>query len=111
MEMIILKSPTQPIESAALYDVYVGNQKRAVRLVAADGFELVREGEEPKGILAVDIPAAYEERLKDYTAIPKVEKQEEPDDEIIPDEPDIETEATEADYITALEELGVQFNG
>lgn len=111
MEMIILQSPTQPVESATLYDVYVGGEKRAVRLVAADGFELVRDGDEPNGIRSVDIPVAYEERVKEYAAIPKVEKPEEPAEEITPDEPDIETEATEADYITALEELGVQFNG
>lgn len=76
MEMIILQSPTQPVESATLYDVYVGGEKRAVRLVAADGFELVRDGDEPKGIRAVDIPAAYEERIKDYTSIPKIVKEE-----------------------------------
>lgn len=76
MEMIIIKSPIQPIESATLYDVYTGGEKGAVRLVAADGFELVREGEEPNGILAVDIPAAYEEHIKNYTAIPKIDKEE-----------------------------------
>ena len=77
MEMIILKSPTQPVEAATLYDVYVGNQKRAVRLVAADGFELVREGDEPNNISAVDIPAQYSERLNLYKSIPKTETEEE----------------------------------
>ena len=73
MEMIILKSPIQPIESATLYDVYTGGEKGAVRLVAADGFELVREGDGPNGILAVDIPAQYSERLSLYKTISKKE--------------------------------------
>lgn len=77
MEMIILKSPIQPIESATLYDVYTGGEKGAVRLVAADGFELVREGDGPNGILAVDIPAQYSERLSLYKTIPKKETGEE----------------------------------
>lgn len=76
MGMITLKAPTQPIESATLYDVYAGSKKLAVHLVAADGFELVREGDEPNGIRAVDIPAAYEEHVKNYTAIPKIDKEE-----------------------------------
>ena len=77
MEMIKIKSPTQPIENAEVFDIYNGSEKRAVCIIANDGFELVKEGEEPNGILAVDFPAAYEERLKDYTAIPKIEKEDE----------------------------------
>ena len=75
--MIKIKSPTQPIENAEVFDIYNGSEKRAVCIIANDGFELVKENEEPNGILAVDFPAAYEERLKDYTAIPKIEKEDE----------------------------------
>lgn len=76
MEMIKIKSPIQPIDNAEVFDIYKGNEKRAVRIIANDGFELVKENEEPTGICAVDIPAAYEERLKDYTAIPKIDKED-----------------------------------
>jgi hypothetical protein len=77
MERIIIPAPIQPIESATLYDVYAGGEKRVVRLVAADGFELVKEGEEPNGIRAVDIPAQYSERISIYKSIPKTETEEE----------------------------------
>lgn len=77
METIKIKSPSQPIENAEVFDIYNGSEKRAVRIVAKDGFELVKEKDEPTGICAVDIPAAYEERLKDYTAIQKIYKEEE----------------------------------
>ena len=108
MEMIILKALTQPVDSATLYDVFVGGDKRAVRIVAADGFELVREDEEPNGIRSVDIPAMYEERVNLYKAIPLVVKPDEPEIEV--EEPEVKEQATEADYINALEELGVSFN-
>lgn len=77
MDMIKIKSPTQQIENAEIFDIYKGNEKRAVRIIANEGFELVKEKDEPTGICAVDIPAAYEERLKDYTAIQKIYKEEE----------------------------------
>lgn len=101
-----IKSQTQPIENAEVFDIYSNNRKIAVRLVADKGFELVKEGEGYVNITTVDIPAMYEERVCLYTAIPWVEKTETPDI----DEPETETEATETDYINALKELGVNFN-
>lgn len=77
MEMIRIKSVTQPIENAEVFDIYKGNEKRAIRIVANDGFEFVKENEEPCNIRSVDIPAMYEERLNLYTAIPWVEITEE----------------------------------
>lgn len=76
MGIMKIKSQTQPIENAELFDIYSNGEKLAIRIVANEGFELVREGEEPNGIRAVDIPAAYEERIKDYTTIPKIDKEE-----------------------------------
>ena len=76
MEMIKIKSPTQPIENAEVFDIYKGNEKRAVRIIANDGFELVKEKEEPCNIRSVDIPAMYEERVNLYKTIPWVEEPE-----------------------------------
>ena len=104
--MIRIKSVTQPIENAEVFDIYKGNEKRAVRIIANDGFELVKENDEPSNICSVDIPAIYEERVSLYKAIPWVEITETPDIEIEGDEPETETQATETDYINALEELG-----
>ena len=75
--MMKIKSQTQPIENAEVFDIYSNDKKIAVRLVAADGFELVREGDEPNNISAVDIPAQYSERLNLYKSIPKTETEEE----------------------------------
>lgn len=75
--MMKIKSQTQPIENAEVFDIYSNDKKIAVRLVAADGFELVREGDEPNNISAVDIPAQYSERLNLYKSIPKTETGEE----------------------------------
>ena len=75
--MMKIKSKTQPIVNAEVFDIYSNDKKIAVRLVAADGFELVREGDEPNNISAVDIPAQYSERLSLYKTIPKKETGEE----------------------------------
>ena len=107
--MIRIKSVTQPIENAEVFDIYKGNEKRAVRIIANDGFELVKENDEPNNIRSVDIPAMYEERVNLYKAIYWVEKPEIEEPEI-PEEPETETEATEDDYINALKELGVEFD-
>jgi hypothetical protein len=106
--MIKIKSQTQPIENAEVFDVYSDSKKIVVCIVANEGFELVKEGEEPANIIRVDIPAMYEERVSLYKAIPWVEIPEEPEIPEVPEEP--ETQATETDYINALEELGVNFN-
>lgn len=110
MEVKTIKSQTQPIENAEVFDIYSDNKKIAIRIVAVDGFELVKEGEEPSNIRTVDIPAMYEERVNLYKVIPWVEIPEEPEIPEVPEEPETETQATEADYINAFEELGVQFN-
>lgn len=47
----------------------------------------------------------------DYNNFVVIAESEIPEAPEIPEEPETETEATEADYVTALEELGVQFNG
>lgn len=106
--MIKIKSQTQPIENAEVFDIYSDSKKIAICIVANEGFELVKEGEEPANISRVDIPAMYEERVNLYIAIPWVEKPDEPEIEV--EEPETETEATESDYINALKELGVSFN-
>lgn len=103
-----IKSQTQPIENAEVFDIYSDSKKIALCIVAEEGFELVKEGEEPANISRVDIPAMYEERVNLYKAIPWVEKTETPDIDEDVDEP--ETEATETDYINALKEFGVSFN-
>lgn len=107
--MMKIKSQTQPIENAEVFDIYSDGEKTAVRIVAYEGFELVKEGEEPIDIRSVDIPALYEEMVNSYKAILWVEKPEIEEPEI-PEEPEPETQATEEDYINALEELGVNFN-
>ena len=109
MEIMKIKSQTQPIENAEVFDIYSGGEKTAVRIVAYEGFELVKEGEEPTDIRSVDIPAMYEERVALYKSIHWVEKPEIEEPEI-PEEPETETEATEDDYINALKELGVEFD-
>jgi hypothetical protein len=103
-----IKSQTQPIENAEVFDIYSNNRKIAVRIVADKGFELVKEGEGYVNITTVDIPAMYEERVSLYKAIPWVEKPDEPEIEV--EEPEIETQATETDYINDLKELGVEFD-
>ena len=110
--MMKIKSQTQPIENAEVFDVYSDNKKIAICIVANDGFELVKESEEPNNTSRVDIPAMYEERVTLYSAIPWVEITKEPEFDVEPETPDVseETEATETDYINALEELGVNFN-
>ena len=111
--MMKIKSPTQPIENAEIFDIYSDSKKIAIRIVAVDDFELVKEGEEPSNIRTVDIPAVYEERVNLYKAIPWVEiseTPEEPEEPTIPEQPEPETQATEEDYINALEELGVNFD-
>lgn len=110
MEMIKIKSPIQPIDNAEVFDIYKGNEKRAVRIIANDGFELVKENDEPSNVCSVDIPAMYEERVNLYKAIPWVEIPDEPEIPEVPEEPKTETQATETDYINALKELGVNFN-
>lgn len=110
MAVKTIKSQTQPIKNAEVFDIYSDNKKIAVRIVVNNGFELVLEGEEPSGVRLVDIPAMYEERVNLYTAIPWVEKPI-PDIDVEPEEPETETQATEEDYINALKELGVQFDG
>ncbi|MBP3939499.1 MAG: hypothetical protein IK955_08820 [Clostridia bacterium] len=77
MEKLTLVSAEQPVENAVLYDVYFGAKLVAVHLVANDGFELVKENDEPNGIGTVDIPAQYSERLNLYKSIPKTEMEEE----------------------------------
>lgn len=109
MEMIKIKSQTQPIENAEVFDIYSDSKKIAVCIVAFDGYELVKENEEPNNIRSVDIPALYEERVNSYKAILWVEKPEIEEPEI-PEEPETETQATEEDYINALKELGVEFD-
>lgn len=74
--MMKIKSQTQLIENAEVFDIYSDSNKIAVRIVAADGFELAKEGEEPNGIRSVDIPAQYSDRLKLYKSIPKTETEE-----------------------------------
>lgn len=108
--MMKIKSQTQPIENAELFDIYSNGEKLAIRIVAVDDFELVKEGEEPSNIRTVDIPAVYEERVNLYKAIPWVEISEEPEIPEVPEKPETATQATETDYINALEELGVQFD-
>lgn len=108
--MIKIKSPTQPIENAEVFDVYSDNKKIAICITANEGYELVKEGEEPANIRRVDIPAMYEERVNLYKAIPWVEIPEEPETPEVPEEPETETQATEEDYIDALKELGVNFD-
>lgn len=108
--MIRIKSPSQPIENAEVFDIYNGSEKRAICIVANDGFELVKENDEPNNIRSVDIPAMYEERVNLYKAIYWVEKPEIEEPEIEVEEPETETQATETDYINALKELGVSFN-
>lgn len=79
MELIRIKSVIQPIENAEVFDVYNDSEKRSICIVANDGFELIKEGEEPNNISRVDIPAMYEERVNLYKAIPWVEITEEPE--------------------------------
>lgn len=74
--MMKIKSQTQPIENAEVFDIYADSEKIAIRIIAVEGYELVKENEEPSSIRSVDIPAVYEERLKDYTSIPKTEKED-----------------------------------
>lgn len=107
----IKENRQQPIDNATLFDVYVDDKKIAVRIISADGYELVKEDEEPSNIRSVDIPAMYEERINSYKSILWVEKPEIEEPEIEVEEPETETEATEEDYINALKELGVNFNG
>ena len=76
MEKLTIISPTQPVENAKLENVYIKSKMVAVRLNAMEGFELVKNGEEPNGIVTVDIPVPYEERLKSYTAIQRIETEE-----------------------------------
>lgn len=77
--MMKIKSQTQPIENAEVFDIYSDSKKIAVCIIANEGFELVKEDEEPANISRVDIPAMYEERMNLYTAIQWIE---------IPDEPE-----------------------
>lgn len=77
--MIKIKSQTQPIENAEVFDIYSDGVKIAIRIIAFDGFELVKQGEEPSNIRSVDIPAMYEERINLYKAILWVEIPEEPE--------------------------------
>ena len=74
--MIKIKSQSQPLENVEVFDVYSVNGKIAISIVAAEGFELVREGEEPDGIRAVDIPVQHAERINLYKSIPKKETEE-----------------------------------
>ena len=80
--MMRIKSQTQPIENAEVFDIYSDSKKIAVCIIANEGFELVKENEEPSNIRSVDIPAMYEERVSLYTAIPWVEIPEEPETNI-----------------------------
>lgn len=108
--MMKIKSQTQPIENAEVFDIYSDSKKIAVCIIANEGFELVKENEEPSNIRSVDIPAMYEERVSLYKAIPWVEIPDEPEIPEVSEEPETETQATETDYINALKELGVNFN-
>jgi hypothetical protein len=85
MAMMKIKSQTQPIENAEVFDIYADSEKIAIRIIAVEGYELVKENEEPNNIRSVDIPAMYEERVSLYKAIPWVE---------IPEEPETETTET-----------------
>lgn len=76
METIKIKSPTQPIENAEVFDIYNGSEKRAICIIANEGYELIKENDEPSNICSVDIPAMYEERVNLYKAIPKIDKEE-----------------------------------
>lgn len=76
MEMIKIKSQTQPIENAEVFDIYSGSKRISIRIIANDGFEIVREGEESNNISTVDIPSVYEERVNLYRTIPWVESTE-----------------------------------
>jgi hypothetical protein len=80
-----IKSPTQPIENAEVFDIYSNSEKISICIIAVEGYELVKENDEPSNITTVDIPAMYEERLNLYKAIPWVE---------IPEEPETETTET-----------------
>lgn len=84
--MMRIKSQTQPIENAEVFDIYSDSKKIAVCIIANEGFELVKENEEPSNIRSIDIPAMYEERVNLYKAIPWVE---------IPDEPETNIEEEE----------------
>lgn len=75
--MMKIKSQTQPIENAEVFDIYSGSKKIAVGIVANDGFELVKEGEEPNGIRSVNIPLRFADRVALYKSIPKTETEEE----------------------------------
>ena len=104
---VIAIASEQPVENATLYDIYLRGEKVAMRLVASEGFELIYDGGEPRSVTLVDVPKPLEDRLKNYASIPWVvkEPEEEPEEAI----PEV-VEATEEDYIKALEELGVVFN-
>lgn len=106
--MMKIKSPVQPIENAEVFDIYSDSKKVSIGIVANDGFELVKENEEPNSIRSVDIPAMYEERVNLYKVIPLVVKPDEPEIEV--EEPEVKEQATEEDYINALKELGVTFD-
>lgn len=71
--MTKIKSQTQPIENAEVFDIYSDSKRISIGIVANDGFELVKEGEEPNNTRTVYIPAMYEERVSLYKAIPWVE--------------------------------------
>ena len=78
MGTIKIKSQTQPIENAEVFDIYSDSKKIAVCIVANEGFELIKEDEKPANISRVDIPVMYEERVILYNAIPWVEMLDEP---------------------------------
>lgn len=80
--MMRIKSQTQPIENAEVFDIYSDSKKIAVCIIANEGFELVKENEEPSNIRSIDIPAMYEERVNLYKAIPWVEILDEPETNI-----------------------------
>lgn len=76
MERLIILSPTQPVENAVSENVYFGGRLIAVRLTAEEGYELVKDGEEPSGIKVIDIPSHLQERVGLYKSIIKTETEE-----------------------------------
>ncbi len=99
MEIMKIKSQTQPIENAEVFEIYSDGEKTAVRIVANEGFELVKEGEEPTDIRSVDIPALYEERVNLYKAVLWVEKPE-----IEEPEPEENDEISATEFMALIEE-------
>ena len=73
--------------------------------VFPDGAPTEKKAYSNYGVLSLD----YD--YSNLVVIAESEIPEEPETPEVPEEPETETQATETDYITALEELGVQFNG